>query len=140
MKIFLYNIHRSRFLAVMLVLANAMVQAQPRDIVVHDPVMIKQNDTYYIFHTGKGIQVKSSKDMKTWKVEEPVFATPPSWILKTIPKFDGSIWPPMSFTGTGYIICIILFLPSDATIQPLALQRMKPLCQPILNLNGLIMV
>ena len=94
MKIFFYNRHVSKFFAAMLLLVNAMLQAQPRDIVVHDPVMIKQNDTYYIFHTGKGIPVKASKDMKTWKEEKPVFGTPPSWILKTIPKFDGSIWAP----------------------------------------------
>ena len=94
MKIFFCNSHLSKFFTAILLLANAMLQAQPRDIVVHDPVMIKQNDTYYIFHTGKGIPVKSSKDMKAWKEEKPVFATPPSWILKTIPKFDGSIWAP----------------------------------------------
>src|SRR5438093_8565659 len=32
------------------------------DIRVHDPVMIKQGQTYYVFHTGFGISIKTSKD------------------------------------------------------------------------------
>src|SRR5262245_11257077 len=94
MKIFTYNYYLIQLLAATISLMNVTLNAQPRDIVVHDPVMIKENDTYYMFHTGKGIPVKSSKDLKVWKEEKPVFATPPSWILKTIPKFDGSIWAP----------------------------------------------
>lgn len=30
---------------------------------VHDPVMIKQGDTYYLFCTGRGVTVMSSKDL-----------------------------------------------------------------------------
>ena len=41
--------------------------AQETDIGVHDPVMIKEGDTYYLFCTGWGISVWSSKDMKSWK-------------------------------------------------------------------------
>ena len=33
----------------------------------HDPVMTKQGDTYYLFATGQGVSVMSSKDLKTWK-------------------------------------------------------------------------
>jgi hypothetical protein len=29
---------------------------------VHDPVLIKENDTYYLFCTGQGIPVRTSKD------------------------------------------------------------------------------
>lgn len=35
-----------------------------QDVTVHDPVMIKQKDTYYLYCTGKGISVFSSKDLK----------------------------------------------------------------------------
>lgn len=94
MKMFFNNLKLLFLLAIVLVSGKATLMAQSRDVRVHDPVMLKQNDTYYIFHTGKGISVKSSKDMKSWKEEKPVFATPPAWALKTVPKFDGSIWAP----------------------------------------------
>jgi arabinan endo-1,5-alpha-L-arabinosidase len=38
---------------------------------VHDPVMAKEGDTYYIYFTGSGSW--SSKDMVHWKREKPVF-------------------------------------------------------------------
>jgi len=86
-------------------LAAGMAIAQNRNVIVHDPVMIKQDETYYIFHTGKGISVKSSKDMKDWKEEKPVFTTPPAWMKKTVPKYDGSIWAPdiIFRNGTYYL-------------------------------------
>jgi arabinan endo-1,5-alpha-L-arabinosidase len=100
MKIF-FRTHNFLFIGLMLLTSNYALYGQSRDVVVHDPVMIKQNDTYFIFHTGKGIPVKSSKDMKSWKEENPVFAAAPTWILKTIPKFDGSIWAPDIFYHKG---------------------------------------
>ena len=39
-------------------------------IPVHDPVIIRQDSTYYIFCTGQGITVFSSEDMKHWKQEK----------------------------------------------------------------------
>ena len=44
-----------------------------RETPAHDPVMIKQKDTYYLFTTGNGIAVFTSKDMKNWRKEKPVF-------------------------------------------------------------------
>lgn len=41
---------------------------------VHDPVMIKEGDTYYVFHTGNSISVKTSKDRITWKKDSAVFS------------------------------------------------------------------
>ena len=64
------------------------------DIRVHDPVMIKERDTYYLFCTGRGISVYSSTDMKNWKMGEPVFENPPQWAIDAIPGFRGHIWAP----------------------------------------------
>lgn len=61
---------------------------------VHDPVMIKHDNTYYLFCTGRGVTVMSSKDMKEWKMEKPVFAEAPEWAVKLIPGFRGHIWAP----------------------------------------------
>ncbi|MDP4261250.1 MAG: arabinan endo-1,5-alpha-L-arabinosidase [Bacteroidota bacterium] len=66
------------------------------DIRVHDPVMIKQGGIYYIFHTGKGISVKTSTDRITWKRAGSVFPPNglPEWHKKEIPEQDGSLWAP----------------------------------------------
>lgn len=66
------------------------------DIRVHDPVMIKQGDTYYVFHTGKGVSVKTSKDKINWKRVGSVFHLNalPAWHKNDIPEQDGSLWAP----------------------------------------------
>ena len=61
------------------------------DPVVHDPVMAKEGDTYYIFSTN--IQEISSKDLKNWKLEAPV-KTDFKWISKYVPHFRGWSWAP----------------------------------------------
>ncbi len=76
----------------LVILFNVEVFAQ--DIRVHDPVMIKQGNTYYLFCTGNGISVFSSPDMKNWKAEKSIFSSPPSWAVETIPEFKGHIWAP----------------------------------------------
>lgn len=69
-------------------------QEAKTDVVVHDPVMIRQNDIYYVFCTGRGISVWKSSDLKHWIKEKPVFASAPSWIKETIPEFKGDFWAP----------------------------------------------
>ena len=66
------------------------------DIKVHDPVMIKQGDTYYVFHTGKGISIKTSTDRIHWKNAGRVFSATdmPAWFKTDIPNQDGSLWAP----------------------------------------------
>lgn len=76
-----------------------------QSIIVHDPVMIRQNNTYYIFCTGMGINVFSSQDMKNWKKEEPVFAKAPQWAVDAIPTFKGHIWAPdISYFNAQYYL------------------------------------
>ncbi len=61
---------------------------------VHDPVIAKDGDTYYIFSTGSGISVMSSKDLKTWKKEKSIFETAPNWTKEALPGFNNDIWAP----------------------------------------------
>lgn len=75
---------------------------------VHDPAIIKQGDTYYLFTTSqekenKGlIHVRSSKDLVTWTREPSVFAEMPAWARKAI-KGTVGIWAPdVSFHGGRY--------------------------------------
>ena len=80
------------------------INAQER-ISVHDPVMIQQNDRYYIFCTGRGISVFSSPDMINWRKEKPVFADPPQWAVDSVKGFRGHIWAPdISFYNGEYYL------------------------------------
>lgn len=94
-------------LCLVLLLTGFSAQAQSLQplISAHDPVMIQQNGTYYLFCTGRGIAKWSSKDLKTWKPEKPVFDTPPAWAVKAVPGFKGHIWAPdISFHNGVYYL------------------------------------
>lgn len=68
---------------------------QPRtDVPVHDPVMIRQDGTYYMFTTGRGVSAWSSPDLVHWTRLEPVFSEPPAWAVEAVPTFRGHIWAP----------------------------------------------
>ena len=86
------------FLAGMILPAGAQVQG----ISVHDPVMIQQDGTYYVFCTGNGISMFSSQDMVNWKAEKPVFASAPAWVIKELPRFRNSMWAPDISFYKGY--------------------------------------
>lgn len=61
---------------------------------VHDPVMIQQGKTFYLFSTGTGISVHSSTDLENWTKLKPVFERPPGWALQTVPGYKGHTWAP----------------------------------------------
>lgn len=82
---------RNAFLLCLLALSATSQAAQ---IDVHDPVMAKQGNTYYLFSTGPGITFYSSTDMKNWKAEGRVFETEPAWVRKAAPSFNGHVWAP----------------------------------------------
>lgn len=76
-----------------------------QDISVHDPVMIKQKDTYYLYCTGLGISVFSSKDLKNWNPEPAVFSEKPNWVDAIVPNFRNHIWAPdISFHNNMYYL------------------------------------
>lgn len=65
---------------------------------LHDPVIMQENETYYVFATGgrpgRGfIPIKCSKDMITWERCGNVFKTLPVWAPIEIPGTRG-IWAP----------------------------------------------
>jgi arabinan endo-1,5-alpha-L-arabinosidase len=75
-------------------LALAAMGCSAKEVSVHDPVMAKEGDTYYVFSTGPGITFYSSKDMKNWTPEGRVFKGQPAWAKKAAPTFDDHIWAP----------------------------------------------
>ena len=62
---------------------------------VHDPVMAKEGNTYYIYATGMGIQQMTSQDRKTWTVSRnPVMSVIPGWTTDSVPGFSNHVWAP----------------------------------------------
>ncbi len=72
-------------------LTNA--QTYQTNIPAHDPVAIKQDSIYYLFCTGRGVSMWSSKNLKEWKREKPVFDTLP-WAVQAVKGFSNHIWAP----------------------------------------------
>lgn len=73
---------------------TAAQSATDTGIRVHDPVMAKHGDTYYLFATGRGIAVWASRDMRLWERQPPVFEEAPPWAVDAVPTFRGHFWAP----------------------------------------------
>ncbi|MBQ5941531.1 MULTISPECIES: arabinan endo-1,5-alpha-L-arabinosidase [unclassified Massilia] len=89
-----------RISAALLSLA-AVLPAFAAQVGVHDPVMAKEGNKYYLFSTGPGITFYSSTDMKTWKPEGRVFPGEPAWAKKAAPTFNDHIWAPDIYHHDG---------------------------------------
>lgn len=65
-----------------------------KQVDVHDPVMTREGDTWYLFSTGPGITIYSSKDQVNWRLSDRAFATEPVWAKSVAPGFNGHLWAP----------------------------------------------
>ncbi|MHB1974112.1 MAG: arabinan endo-1,5-alpha-L-arabinosidase [Acidimicrobiales bacterium] len=79
--------------------------ANPSYAFVHDPSMIREGSTYYVFSTGDpagvigggNIQIRVSTDLRTWRYIGTVFPTIPSWILQRVGPIPNLWAPDISF-------------------------------------------
>ena len=74
---------------------------------VHDPAVIKEGATYYLFCTGGRpgagvIPIRTSKDLRSWTLAGSVFETLPAWAAKEIPGARGAWAPDISFYSGKY--------------------------------------
>jgi arabinan endo-1,5-alpha-L-arabinosidase len=74
---------------------------------VHDPAVIKEGTTYYLFSTGgragQGIvPIRTSTDLRTWKSAGYVFADLPEWVKREIPQARNAWAPDISFHDGKY--------------------------------------
>lgn len=75
-----------------LLVSSAIIGQTP---MVHDPVMAKEDSTYYLFCTGMGIQRMVSNDRQTWTVDRnPVMSVIPKWTRDSVPGFHYHVWAP----------------------------------------------
>ncbi len=67
------------------------------DLAVHDPVIMRENDTFYVFATGNRragvLPIRCSKDLYHWTRCGSVFDTLPEWAVNEIPGAR-SAWAP----------------------------------------------
>ncbi|WP_140985847.1 arabinan endo-1,5-alpha-L-arabinosidase [Asticcacaulis tiandongensis] len=75
---------------------------------VHDPAIIKQGSTYYVFHTDKSateggfVEIRCSTDKVAWTRCGFVFATMPSWVSGIVPNATLTWAPDISYFNGKY--------------------------------------
>lgn len=104
-------------------LINASLAAKELD--VHDPVMTKEGNTYYLFSTGPGITIYSSTDMKNWQRSGRVFATEPKWAKSVAPEFNGHLWAPdiVAHNGQFYLYYSVSAFGKNTSAMGVAINR-----------------
>lgn len=77
------------------------------DLRVHDPAIIREGDTVYVFSTGgrrRGgiLPIRRSRDLHRWILSGSVFDALPEWAKKEIPGVRGLWAPDISFFNGEY--------------------------------------
>ena len=79
--------------------AYSLDGSSPHYAFVHDPSMIKEGKTYYLFSTGVpgvgggNLQVRTSTNLVQWTYVGTVFSEIPGWIIQQVPGVT-SLWAP----------------------------------------------
>ena len=96
---------------------------------VHDPVVMKQGNTYHVFSTGgRGnggvLPVRCSEDLQRWRLCASVFAELPEWAAKEIPGAR-SLWAPdiSYFSGRYHLYYSVSTFGSNESAIGLATNR-----------------
>ena len=75
---------------------------------IHDPAIIRQGNTYYVFATnrfaGKLVPIFCSRDLHSWKFCGHVFDSVPEWALREIPAARGIWAPDISYVHGKYLL------------------------------------
>ena len=83
--------------------AGGQEGAAPNPASVHDPVIIREGDAYYLFTTGRGVPIRRSRDLVEWEPVGTVFDSIPDWARSAVPGVRNSIWAPdISFFNGKY--------------------------------------
>jgi arabinan endo-1,5-alpha-L-arabinosidase len=104
------------------------------DLSVHDPVIVKEDDTYYIYCTGGGrggqgvIPIRTSKDLHNWTMAGYVLDKLPDWVATEVPKARGAWAPDISFFNGEYHIyyAVSSFGVNDSAIGLVTNQTLDP--------------
>ncbi len=117
--------HRSLFAFMLSGLTlTATAFGQQGDVThVHDPAIIQENGTYYIFSTGHGVPIRSSPDLKNWELSGRIFENEavPDWAAEMIPGTRFPWAPDVSyFNGRFHVYYSISTFGSQRSVIGLA--------------------
>ena len=71
---------------------------------IHDPALIKMEDTYYVYSSSKLGSFYTSPDMRDWKRAGEVFEEIPRWLKEQIPAADHIGAPDISYYEGRYVL------------------------------------
>ncbi len=77
---------------------------------IHDPSMTRQGNTWYVYSTGDpngavnggDIQIRTSTNLRTWKLVGTVFSSIPAWITNRLGPIPNLWAPDISYFGGLY--------------------------------------
>jgi arabinan endo-1,5-alpha-L-arabinosidase len=62
---------------------------------VHDPVIVREGDTWHLFNTGTWLDHRTSDDLVTWHLEGSVFDDLPAWAAEeSLEPAPTNLWAP----------------------------------------------
>ncbi|MCP9494849.1 MAG: arabinan endo-1,5-alpha-L-arabinosidase [Pyrinomonadaceae bacterium MAG19_C2-C3] len=103
------------------------------DVRVHDPSLIKQGKTYYVFSTGSpngsinqgNIQIRASDDLIKWRFLGTVFNETPAWITSALGSMPKSLWAPdiSYFNGKYHLYYSASFFGKNTSLIALVTNR-----------------
>ena len=97
----------SALLTMLIVLGHhfsiGIANAQEGDVVgVHDPCIISCDGKWYLFSTGAGVTVRTSKDLKQWEQVGQALPDFPLWAKDAVPKAEFPWAPDVAFFDGNY--------------------------------------
>jgi len=136
--LFSFSVHSLAYaVVVLLALIAGPVEAEYEELTgsyrVHDPVMARQGDTYYVFYTGRRIPILKSTDMHDWQSAGRALESIPEWISTTVPAFTGSsVWAPdiSYFNGRYHLYYSVSTFGSNVSAIGLATNTTLDPCDP----------
>jgi arabinan endo-1,5-alpha-L-arabinosidase len=96
------------------------------DLWAHDPVIAKEGSRWYVFHTGSGIQIKTSEDGVHWENMGRVFPSLPDWCKQYVPEKDEDhLWAPdiCFYNGIYYLYYSVSTFGKNTSVIGLATNR-----------------
>ncbi len=88
---------------------------------VHDPVMMRQGDTWYLFSTGSGIPIRCSEDLQAWRPCGQVYFKWPAWFRQEVLGVR-DLWAPdiSYFAGSYHLYYALSTFGSNRSVIALA--------------------
>jgi arabinan endo-1,5-alpha-L-arabinosidase len=109
------NVNRAMFIAAGVLACAKSVGAEPvllplaGDLAVHDPVICKDGDAYYLFCTGGGrrgrrgiVPVRTSTDLRNWTNAGFALDGLPEWAARAVPRARDAWAPDIAYFNAEY--------------------------------------